>query len=141
MIGSLKRSLQRNSALRRTFCRHGDFLESLVVLGVVTITWCTFNLECARSPSWYVQPNSISYDVAWYMQTSTKIQACTLPYPDRFHAAVNFIVNNTPGLHRPNDCLTACFLARRGAEDSQGARFAFSTSTLMDTAYALLLNQ
>ena len=31
------------------------------------------------------------------LQTSSNHSACTLPYPDRFHAAVNFIVNNTPG--------------------------------------------
>ena len=32
------------------------------------------------------------------LQSSANHQACTLPYPDRFHAAVNFIVNNTPGI-------------------------------------------
>ena len=31
------------------------------------------------------------------LQTTSTHSACTLPYPDRFHAAVNFIVNNTPG--------------------------------------------
>ncbi|EIE23784.1 galactose oxidase [Coccomyxa subellipsoidea C-169] len=31
------------------------------------------------------------------MSASNSQDACTLPYPDRFHAAVNFIVNSVPG--------------------------------------------